>query len=77
MYFRALHTCDDYVDNTLHIPNAQLIICPGSGHGSPFQDPALFLAHARLFLDSRSAVITIGGTSHRLTNRKEKRNGAR
>jgi len=34
-----------------HIPNAQLIIYPDSGHGSHFQYPELFLAHARLFLD--------------------------
>jgi len=33
------------------IPNAQLIIYPDSGHGSLFQYPDLFLAHARLFLD--------------------------
>jgi pimeloyl-ACP methyl ester carboxylesterase len=35
-----------------HIPNAQLIIYPDSGHGSHFQYPELFLQHARLFLDS-------------------------
>ncbi|WP_076862643.1 alpha/beta fold hydrolase [Bradyrhizobium mercantei] len=35
-----------------HIPNAQLIIYPDAGHGSQFQYPDLFLAHARLFLDS-------------------------
>lgn len=35
-----------------HIPNAQLIIYPDSGHGAQFQYPKLFLAHARLFLDS-------------------------
>lgn len=34
-----------------HIPNAQLIIYPDSGHASHFQYPDLFLAHARLFLD--------------------------
>ena len=33
------------------IPNAQLIIYPDSGHGSLFQYPELFLAHACLFLD--------------------------
>jgi len=35
-----------------HIPNAQLIIYPDSGHASHFQYPDLFLTHARLFLDS-------------------------
>jgi len=34
-----------------HIPNAQLIVYPDSGHGAHFQYPELFLAHARLFLD--------------------------
>ena len=33
-----------------HIPNAQLIIYPDAGHGSLFQYPELFLAHARIFL---------------------------
>jgi pimeloyl-ACP methyl ester carboxylesterase len=33
-----------------HIPNAQLIVYPDSGHGAHFQYPELFLAHARLFL---------------------------
>ena len=35
-----------------HLPNAQLIIYPDAGHGSHYQYPNLFLAHARLFLDS-------------------------
>jgi pimeloyl-ACP methyl ester carboxylesterase len=34
-----------------HIPNAQLIIYPDSGHASLFQYPDLFLLHARAFLD--------------------------
>jgi len=34
-----------------HIPNAQLIIYPDSGHASQFQHPDLFLLHARTFLD--------------------------
>jgi pimeloyl-ACP methyl ester carboxylesterase len=35
-----------------HIPNAQLIIYPDSGHASQFQFPDLFLLHARTFLDA-------------------------
>jgi len=35
-----------------HIPNAQLIIYPDSGHGALFQYPDLFVAHATIFLDS-------------------------
>jgi pimeloyl-ACP methyl ester carboxylesterase len=38
-----------------HIPDAQLIIYPDAGHGAQYQYPDLFLAHARLFLDGRSA----------------------
>jgi pimeloyl-ACP methyl ester carboxylesterase len=34
-----------------HIPNAQLIVYPDAGHGSQYQYPNLFLAHARLFLE--------------------------
>jgi pimeloyl-ACP methyl ester carboxylesterase len=34
-----------------HIPDAQLIIYPDSGHGSLFQFPELFVKHCRLFLD--------------------------
>ena len=33
-----------------HIPNAQLIVYPDSGHAAQFQYPDLFMAHARLFL---------------------------
>ena len=35
-----------------HIPDAQLIIYPDSGHASLFQYPDLFLSHARTFLGS-------------------------
>lgn len=34
-----------------HIPDAQLIIYPKSGHGALFQYPALFVRHVKLFLD--------------------------
>jgi pimeloyl-ACP methyl ester carboxylesterase len=39
-----------------HIPNAQLIVYPDSGHGAHFQYPDLFLAHARLFLAGTSGL---------------------
>lgn len=38
-----------------HIPNAELIIYPDSGHGSLFQYPRLFVAHVARFLDSAIA----------------------
>jgi pimeloyl-ACP methyl ester carboxylesterase len=34
-----------------HIPNAQLIIYPDSGHASLFQYPELFITHSHIFLD--------------------------
>jgi len=34
------------------IPNAELVVYPDSGHGSQFQYPERFLAHARAFLDT-------------------------
>ena len=35
-----------------HLPNAQLILYPDANHGSIYQYPDLFLAHAALFLDA-------------------------
>jgi len=35
-----------------NLPNAQLIIYPDANHGSFYQYPELFVAHATLFLDS-------------------------
>ena len=37
-----------------HLPDAQLILYPDSGHGAHFQYPELFLAQTRLFLDGRN-----------------------
>ena len=35
-----------------HIPNAQLIVYPDSGHAAQFQYPRLFVTHTELFLDN-------------------------
>jgi pimeloyl-ACP methyl ester carboxylesterase len=44
-----------------NIPNAQLIIYPDANHGSFYQYPALFVAHATQFLDA--GFKTSGGAS--------------
>jgi pimeloyl-ACP methyl ester carboxylesterase len=33
------------------LPEAELILYPDAGHGAHFQYPALFVRHARIFLD--------------------------
>ncbi len=38
-----------------HLPNAQLVIYPDSGHGALFQYPELFVAHVARFLDAEVA----------------------
>ena len=38
------------------IPNAQLIIYPDAGHGALFQVPALFVAHAEMFLNGSGVI---------------------
>jgi pimeloyl-ACP methyl ester carboxylesterase len=35
-----------------HIPNAQLIVYPDSGHAAHYQYPELFLKHSQIFLES-------------------------
>ncbi|WP_292959499.1 alpha/beta fold hydrolase [Novosphingobium sp. UBA1939] len=49
---------DDAIIPTIHsltlqheLPNAQLVVYPDSGHGSIYQYPDLFVAHATMFLD--------------------------
>jgi pimeloyl-ACP methyl ester carboxylesterase len=65
-YLRAIHQpvlvvqgSNDVIIPTVHsyalqqsLPNAQLIIYPDSNHGSFYQYPELFVAHASLFLDA-------------------------
>jgi pimeloyl-ACP methyl ester carboxylesterase len=38
-----------------HLPDAQLIVYPDSGHGALFQYPDLFVSHAARFLDAQRA----------------------
>src|SRR5262245_31402879 len=38
-----------------HLPNAQLIVYPDSGHGALFQYPDLFVSHVARFLDTEHA----------------------
>jgi pimeloyl-ACP methyl ester carboxylesterase len=38
-----------------HLPNAQLIIYPDSGHGALFQYPKLFVDHVLLFLNNQTS----------------------
>lgn len=52
----------DIIDPTInsyllaqHLPAAELIIYPDSGHGSHFQYPGLFVAHVARFLDVEAA----------------------
>src|SRR5260370_24194514 len=35
-----------------HIPNAQLILYPASGHGALFPSPEIFVVHPQVFLDA-------------------------
>ena len=39
-----------------HLPDAQLITYPGSGHGFLFQYPSLFAAHAARFPGTNATV---------------------
>ena len=46
-----IHTVNSFILQQ-NIPNAQLILYPDANHGSMYQYPELFLAHASLFLEA-------------------------
>jgi pimeloyl-ACP methyl ester carboxylesterase len=41
-----------------NLPNAQLILYPDANHGSQYQYPELFVAHATLFLNGTSQLLS-------------------
>ena len=49
--FNGSGNTDTMLAHSQHIPRAQLIIYPDSGHGALFQFPELFVAHGRMFLE--------------------------
>jgi pimeloyl-ACP methyl ester carboxylesterase len=46
-----------------NLPNAQLILYPDANHGSQYQYPELFVAHATLFLNGTSQLLSAIGRS--------------
>jgi pimeloyl-ACP methyl ester carboxylesterase len=57
----VIHGSHDVMADTVNslilrqnLPNAQLIVYPDSGHGSPYQHPALFVADVAQFLDAET-----------------------
>jgi pimeloyl-ACP methyl ester carboxylesterase len=47
-----------------NLPNAQLILCPDSNHGSQYQYPALFVADATRFMDAETPFPTQKDADH-------------